>query len=328
MYVGVNYPLTEFIYWTRRDVYVILLLAIVPTIGYQVLHWEWLAIPWVPVALVGTAASFSVGFKNTQTYNRLWEARQIWGSIVNSSRSFAMLVRDNVQADAAVHRQIFERHFAWLTALRYQLREKRNWENMEKPRNIEYSKLYQIPEKMVAEPDALSRYLNNEEWTETLQKKNKAAHLLALQSRQLAKLHRQDAIPGLLFTEMTVQISALYEHQGKCERIKNFPYPRQFPSINLYLVWLMVILLPFGLLNEFKDMGEHFVWLNIPFTVIVGWVFTSLERVGEATENPFEGSANDVPISSLSITIERDMREMLGETNLPQPLEPQHNIIL
>ena len=70
------------------------------------------------------------------------------------------------------------------------------------------------------------------------------------------------------------------------------------------------------------------VWLVIPFSVLISWVFTSLEQVGESTENPFEGSANDVPISQMSRTVEIDIREMLGETDLPPALHPQNNIIL
>jgi ion channel-forming bestrophin family protein len=70
------------------------------------------------------------------------------------------------------------------------------------------------------------------------------------------------------------------------------------------------------------------VWLNIPFSLIVAWVFMSLERVGEATENPFEGSANDVPITALSRTIEIDLREMLNEKELPPPLTPVNNILM
>ena len=92
MYIGSHYSLREFLYWTRRDIYMLIVVAIVPTVAFHIFKCHWLAIPWVPVALVGTASAFLVGFKNTQTYNRLWEARQIWGAIVNTSRSFAMLI--------------------------------------------------------------------------------------------------------------------------------------------------------------------------------------------------------------------------------------------
>jgi ion channel-forming bestrophin family protein len=120
----------------------------------------------------------------------------------------------------------------------------------------------------------------------------------------------------------------LYQHQGGCERIKNFPYPRQFASINLFFIRLLLIILPFGMLNEFSRLGQHLVWLTIPFTMLVGWVFGTLEQVGEATENPFEGGANDVPITTLSRNIEIDLRDMLGESQLPLAIAPQHEILL
>ena len=93
MHIGNHYKIKEFLFWTRRDIYRLFILATIPTALYQLLDWTWLAIPWVPIAMIGTAAAFIIGFKNTQTYNRLWEARQIWGGIVNTSRSWAMMVK-------------------------------------------------------------------------------------------------------------------------------------------------------------------------------------------------------------------------------------------
>lgn len=326
MYTGNHYSIKEFLYWTRRDIYLLILIAVIPTVLYHVFNCDWLTIPWVPVALVGTAAAFIVGFKNTQTYNRLWEARQIWGAIINSSRSFGMLIKDNVNAGKTIHQQIIYRHCAWLTALRFQLREKRAWENIDKAHNKEYLAFYTVPEWETKLEDELDKYLSPDELQYILRKKNRATQLISLQSKHLKQLKEESKIDTLLFVEMENLLANLYEQQGKCERIKNFPYPRQFSSINLYFVWLLVILLPFGMLNEFKKMGDDFVWLNIPFSVIVSWMFVSMERVGEATANPFEGGANDVPISTMSRTIEIDLRDMLNEENLPAPLPSSHNI--
>ena len=326
MYTGNHYSFKEFLFWTRRDIYVLALIAVVPTILYHVFNCDWLTIPWVPVALVGTAAAFIVGFKNTQTYNRLWEARQIWGAIVNSSRAFGMLIKDNVKAEKAIHQQIIYRHCAWLTALRFQLREKRQWENIDKANNKEYLRFYSVPEWESKIEDELAKYLQADELKYIVGKKNRATQIVSLQSKQLTQLKNEGKIDPLLFVEMENLLANLYEQQGKCERIKNFPYPRQFSSVNLYFIWLLVILLPFGMLNEFKKMGDDFVWLNIPFSVIVSWVFVSMERVGEATANPFEGGANDVPISSMSRTIEIDLKDMFDEENLPAPLPALHNI--
>ena len=135
-------------------------------------------------------------------------------------------------------------------------------------------------------------------------------------------------IENFRYIELTKRLADLYDHQGKCERIKNFPYPRQFASINLFFIWLFVIMLPFGMLNEFQKIGENYIWLTIPFTIIVGWVFTSMEKVGESTENPFEGNPNDVPITAMSRTIEIDLKDMLDQTDLPKPLTPVNNILM
>ncbi len=88
MHTGKSYKLSEFLVWTRRTIYILLLIGILPVLLYQVAGIKWIAIPWTVVALLGTATAFIVGFKNTQTYNRTWEARQIWGAILNSSRAW------------------------------------------------------------------------------------------------------------------------------------------------------------------------------------------------------------------------------------------------
>ena len=333
MHTGTHYKLKEFIIWTRRDIYILLLIATVPTIFYQGYGWRWLAIPWVPIALVGTAAAFLVGFKNTQTYNRLWEARTIWGSIVNQSRSWGILVRDCVistdkEEQAEIHRELIYRHVGWLTALRFQLREPRAWENMNKPYNKEYRKFFSVPEQETKLEDELAKYLSEEDREYILRKKNRATHLISLQSKQLKELKERGFIAQLSYIEMENMLINLYEQQGKSERIKNFPYPRQFASVNLFFIRLFVLLVPFGMLQEFHRIGDSYVWLTIPFSTVITWVFQSMERIGESTENPFEGGANDVPISSLSRTIEIDLREMLDETDLPEPVKAVNKILM
>lgn len=159
-------------------------------------------------------------------------------------------------------------------------------------------------------------------------KKNRATQLIALQSHQLKEIRKAGIIGEFEHYEMEKVLSTLLEHQGKAERIKNFPYPRQFASINNFFTWLFILILPFGLLNEFDKLGEHFAWIVIPFSLVVGWVFISMERVGQATENPFEGGANDVPITSMSRTIEIDLLEMINEENLPEPVPAENKILL
>lgn len=334
MHAGRRYSLKEFLYWTRRDIYVLIVFAAIPTILFQLLQWKWLALPWVPIALVGTAAAFIVGFRNTQTYNRLWEARQIWGAIVNTSRSWGIMAKDFVgnnedEGYAKVHRQLIYRHIAWLSALRFQLRESRTWENIKnKVSNLEYSKLYGVDEWNSKLEDVLQQFLSQDELQYVLSKKNRATHIISLQSAQLKTLREKGLLDPLNHVEMENLLVNLYEQQGKCERIKNFPYPRQFATINQLFIRCFVALIPFGMLNEFQKLGDVMVWLTIPFSAIVGWIFMAMEKVGESTENPFEGGANDVPITAMTRTIEIDLREMLDEKELPPALMPVNNILM
>ncbi len=70
------------------------------------------------------------------------------------------------------------------------------------------------------------------------------------------------------------------------------------------------------------------VWLSIPFSTLSAWIFTTMEKIGESTESPFEGSANDVPITAISRTIEIDLKEMFGITDIPAVLKPENNILV
>lgn len=339
MHSGRNYSLKEVLTWTRRDIAVLLLISTVPTVLYTVGHCKWLTIPWLPIALIGTAVAFIVGFKNNASYDRMWEARKAWGSIVNASRAWGVTTRDYVSNKhaatplpepelEAIRRQLVFRHFAWLTALRYQLREPRVWEAMNKVYNIEYRSRYTVEEQTVNLADVLSRYLSPDEMEYIMGKKNKAAQIISLQSRHLKSLLDQGLIDDFRHMELEKLLVEFYNQQGACERIKNFPYPRQYATLNLYFVKLFAIMVPFGMLLEFEKLGEHFVWLTIPFSALVCWVFTTMEKSGESTENPFEGSANDVPITAMSRGIEIDLREMLDDPDVPPALQPVNNVLI
>jgi putative membrane protein len=300
-----------------------------------VFDFKWLAIPWSIVGLMGTATSFIVGFKNLQTYNRTWEARQIWGATMGASRAWAFMCRDFID-DNIRSREIIYRHFAWITALRYQLRTERNWETIHKLYNIEYKRFYNIPENEIPIEKELAKYITKEEIENVLSKNNRAVYLLSLQSNALKKLNKDGLLDDFRFIAMQNALKELSDNQGKSERIKNFPYPRQYATINTIFVKLFCFLLPFGMLGEFNSLNDdvtgalngNMVWFVIPFSVLVSWVFISLDQVGESTSNPFEGSANDIPITQMSRATEIDIREMLEECDLPPVLQPQNDIIL
>lgn len=336
MHTGKRYSTIEVLFWTRRNIYKLIIVGVIPVLLYHLLQWKWIALPWTVVALLGTATAFIVGFRNSQTYSRTWEARQIWGSILNASRAWGVMTRDFID-DKNISKLLVYRHFAWLTTLRYAMREPRTWETMSEEYNVEYQqKNFEVPEKQTSLETELSKYLDETEIKYILSTKNKAAQVLSLQSKTLKQLAAGKQLSDYRFIEMQRMIKDLYDMQGRSERIKNFPYPRQFATVNKMLVVLFVYLLPFCMLKEFDKLNDsiegmmkgQMIWLVVPFSVLISWVFTSLDQIGESTENPFEGNANDVPISQISRAVEIDMREMLGETELPPPLLAKNNIVL
>ena len=335
MYTGKSYKLWEFLNWTRRDIYVLIVLGVVPVVAYQIGNIKWLGIPWTVVAFLGTATAFIVGFKNVQTYNRTWEARQIWGDIISSSRAWGTMSRDSFdQADKS--QELVYRHLAWLTALRYQLREHRAWETTSQAHNAEYLKYYAIPERHTALATELAKYLPDAELKQILATGSKATQIMSLQSQTIKGLFASQSIVVAQFLDMQRSIKEFLWHQGRCERLKDFPYPRQYATINAFFIKLFCLLLPFGLLREFDKLNDsvegvlkgHMVWLVIPFSILISWMYSSLDRVGESTESPFQGNANDIPISQMCRTTEIELREMLGDPDLPPPLEPRNNIVL
>ncbi|MCB0483104.1 MAG: hypothetical protein KDC37_00930, partial [Flavobacteriales bacterium] len=272
MHIGNNYTLKEVIFWTRRDIFALFLISAIPTTLYILLGWRWLSIPWLPVALLGTAVAFVVGFKNNASYDRLWEARKLWGGIVNVSRTWTVMVLDYVTNKHAakalsaadlreLHRELVYRHLAWLTALRYQLREYRKWESVNKKHNLEYrNKWFKVEEHNTDVGEALRPYLRAEEHASVMTKTNKAAQILALQSAHLRRLLENGYIEDFRHMELENRIAELYNLQGGCERIKNFPYPRQYATLNLWFVKAFIILIPLGMLQEFDRFGIQFVW--------------------------------------------------------------------
>ncbi len=333
MYAGRLYRVRDVLLWTRNESLYMLVVAFVPMALSVGLGWSWVEIPWVPVAMLGTASAFTVGFRNNATYARLWEARQIWGGIVNASRAWGIMARDLVDyrkpAITDSPQTLIYRHVAWLTALRYQLRERRSWENFDRADNRRFQQTrFTVSEHDGALAQALTNLLGEAEAAFVLSQANRATALMSIQSDRLKQLSSAAAIDTYQHVALARQIAELLDLQGRCERIKNFPYPRQFATLNYWFIRLFVWLVPFGMLQEFRKLDHGGVWLTIPFSVLVTWLFLALEKVGESTENPFEGSANDVPITALSRTIEIDLRQMLGEELIPPPLTPVHDVLM
>jgi len=128
--------------------------------------------------------------------------------------------------------------------------------------------------------------------------------------------------------EMANLLKSFYTLQGKNERIKKFPLPRQYANMSRIFVWIFIFLLPFSMVPELMKIGDLGLWISIPITVLIGWVYVMMELVGDYSENPFQGMANDIPMLSLCRVIEIDLREMLGETDLPPAVKAKNGILM
>jgi putative membrane protein len=302
-------------------------------------------IPWLPVSVVGTAVAFYVGFKNNQAYDRMWEARKIWGGIVNDSRSWGMMIdgfvtnlftekKHSTEELQSIKKKLIYRHIAWLYAHRSQLLIATPWEHISQGgHTARHAKFYQDKFGVGLLDDEVTRtslknFLPEAEHDRLVGHVNTATQIINEQSRALTQLREQDLIDDFRHMELTTLLRSFYTLQGKNERIKKFPLPRQYANMSRYFVGIFIMLLPFSMIPELMTIGGWGLWLSIPITALIGWIYVMMEIVGDYTENPFQGMANDIPMMSLCRVIETDLREMLGETDLPPAVKAKDGVLM
>lgn len=304
-----------------------------------------ISLPWLSVSIIGTAVAFYVGFKNNQAYDRMWEARKIWGGIVNDSRAWGMMVDGyitNLMTDSpvsesdlqSIKRKLIYRHIAWLYAHRSQLLVPTPWEHISQGgRTTKLVKRYQKELGVGLVDDEITRteltlFLPPDEYERLIDHVNTATQIINQQSRDLTKLREQNILDDFRHTQMVEVLRNFYALQGKNERIKKFPLPRQYANMSRYFVGIFLVLLPFSMIPELMKIGELGIWISIPITALVGWVYVMMEVVGDYSENPFQGMPNDIPMMSLCRVIEIDLREMINETELPPKIQAKNGILM
>ena len=344
MIVTKGISLGNLIKWTGHHIaWLILLMGAIAALY----HFDFISIniPWLPVSVIGTAVAFYVGFKNNQAYDRMWEARKIWGGIINDSRTWGMMVDGYVtnlfteakKTETEIHevkKRLIYRHIAWLYAHRSQLLIATPWEHISQgghtARTADY---YQKKFGIGLVDDEITRtelklFLPEQEHDRLIANVNTATQIINEQSRDLTKLREEDLIDDFRHMEMENILRSFYTLQGKNERIKKFPLPRQYANMSRYFVGIFIMLLPFSMIPELMKLGDWGVWLSVPITALIGWVYVMMEVVGDYSENPFQGMANDIPMMSLCRVIETDLREMLGETDLPPKVEAKNGVLM
>jgi ion channel-forming bestrophin family protein len=296
-------------------------------------------VPAAILTIVGSALAISLAFKSQQCFARFTNALALSGQLNTSSFILAQRListvgkLDDLPPGLRLE-DMSNRHFAWLTALRFFLRDKRSWENRFDPGNIRFLAQIPSPESSSSLEEELKSYLSDVEVQKVMTHSgDRESLILDWQYEAVRNLHKQNLVSEYMFTVLTAALDELARLQGGLKLIKNYPYPRNYYSIAVILVKMFVAIVPFGLFPYAYELGvaagiaDWTAWLNVPFSVVVGWVFVSLEKVGENSSNPFEGNANDVPISSITRKIEITMRGMMGKSNDLKPIEAKNNIL-
>jgi len=247
-----------------------------------------------PLALLGIALSLFLGFRNNASYDRWWEARKQWGQLIVDSRSLSRQITsyldEEVEGAVAVQKRMIYLTIAFNHALRHQLRQSDPWSDIEK----------------YLEPDDI----------EPLRKSlNLPDALLRLMGKKLGSCRHKKLLSDFLIQTLDDHITSMASVQAACERIQNTPLPFAYLLLVQRTAYLYCLILPFGIVAS-QGLLTPF------FCAIVAYTFFGLDALSEELEEPFGLSANDLALSAMSRTIEINLLEILGETNLPDPIQP------
>jgi putative membrane protein len=283
------------------------------------------AIPWVAeytdvlqtdvfsataIGLLATVVGIFIVFRFNEAYQRWWEARILWGALVNESRSFSREVNTLLSAERtpeigsaevieALQRELVYRHLAYCNALRLSLRGQDDW-------------------------DELAPFLSATELNELKRYANKPTQLNRTQGERLARSLGADTPQQLVMLRFDAVLGRLYDIQGGCERIKNTAFPDQVRFISRALVWLGAVAVPVAFLGTDHEIRV----MEVLAVVVISLSFMVVEQLGAALKNPFENAPNDAPMTALCRTIEIDLRQQLGETETPPPIEPTAGVLM
>jgi putative membrane protein len=297
------------------------------------------SIPYLPLSTLGIAVAFYLGFKNNQSYDRFWEARKIWGGIINYSRTWGnqvlSFVSDMHTSEKSSESEIrgfqkvlIYRHLAYINALRLQLRMPTSFSltSTKRGRKMRFYKGVPGGEDWMSD---VAPFLScTDEISVIKDKVNTATQIIRNQGDTLNEIYKKGFIEDFRHMEMMRVLEEFYSLQGKCERIKKTPLPRQYSFFSMVFVWIFILLLPFGLVTSFEEMGHNYIWITVPVFVVLAWVFYTMEVIGDNSEDPFENTINDVPMTALCRTIEIDLRDMLDEDNLPEGIKPENGVLM
>lgn len=256
----------------------------------------------IPFSLIGLALAIFLGFRNSASYDRFWEGRKLWGELVIETRSLARAMIsyiDHQGQDGQPHRAV-RRLTAFTHALRHHLRDSATGP--------------------ILTAD-LTAHLSAEDLEKTKASHNAPDAVLRLVSADLSQTLKDKRVEPMMLMQMEGQVTRLAAIQAGCERIKNTPLPFSYALLLHRTAYIYCFALPFGLVDTIGFMT--------PFVVaIISYTFFGLDALGDEIEEPFGLAPNDLPLTAICRTIQRDLEAALGNPDLPPPLKPQDGLVM
>lgn len=285
-----NIPLKYIIGKIKGGLLLITVYATLIAILYNNFHITRITIPIAVPMVLGTVISLLLGFRSNQAYDRWWEARIIWGAIVNDSRTltrqivgFLDNVDDRLEAELFKDRFV-KRQMAWCFALTNSLRD----------------------EEALS---SITKYLDDEEVNYLRKYSNIPSGLLFLHEQDIMQAMRAGWINEYQQVELDKTLTRLCDSMGKCERIKNTVFPATYSLYIHFALNLFMILLPFGLIG-------YFGFIEIPLAIAISASFMLIEKMAIHLQDPFENKPTDTPMTTISKNIERDLTQIYKEKHL------------
>lgn len=251
----------------------------------------------LPFTLIGLALSIFLGFRNNTSYDRFWEGRKLWGSLVNTSRTLTrqiLTLVDGPDADPS-HKDLVYRLCAYVHALRLHLRGQKN-----------------LSELASFIPEAEVRALEKES--------NPPIALIQSMGDRFREAWKAGRIDPYHLTVLESSLRDLANIQGGCERIRSTPIPYGYTVLMHRIVGVYCLALPFGVAAQLHQLTPIVV-------LLISYAFLGLDALGDEIEDPFGTDHNDLPLSQLSRMIEINLRERLGESELPSPVSPVNGVL-
>ena len=275
----------------------ILLVTILSTVITIIQHWVPDSFPYYGIAtftLLGIALSLFLGFRNNASYQRWWEARGLWGQLVYECRSLTRQVLSFIDEEEKTG-QNAQKNMIYLTiafthAVRHRLRGTSPWQDIE-------------------------RFVEPIHHASMRQAKNLPDYLMRLMGKQLGDIRRQGLVSDHIIQNMDARLTSMTIVLAACERIHNTPLPFAYMLLVHRTTYLYCIMLPFGLV---ASLG----WATPLISAVIAYAFFGLDALSEELEEPFGLAANQLPLTALSRTIEINLLEALGETDLPPDIAP------